>query len=144
MRGVGFRFGNRLRRAYDFLNVFVLVFMHPVVLFVLMPFGGFLRALVLLVELLLVFFVLLDFRVSPFVNFFFVFFGFVFLKNRAARSGGRRNFLANQILLGFDDAGGEQFGFLFADVDFWSGFRIGGPQRIFFVLIRLRGCCPTN
>ena len=76
-------------------------------------------------ELLLVFFVLLDFRGCPFVNFFFLFFDFVFLKNRAAGSGGGRHFLANQILLGFDDAGGKQFGFFFADVHFRSGFRFG-------------------
>src|SRR5258708_24824358 len=106
----------------------------------------FLRAFVLLVELLRVFFVLLDFRLSPFVNFFFLFFDFVFLEDGAAGSGCGRNFLANQILLGFNDAGGKQFGFFFADVHFRSGFRFArfAAQRSFLVLIRLRGCRATH
>src|ERR1700746_71072 len=108
----------------------------------------FLRAFALLVELLLVFFILLDFRGRPFVNFlfFFLFFDFVFLKNRAAGSGGGRNFLANQILLGFDDTGGKQFGFFLADVHFWSGFRFGrfAAQRSFFVFKGLCGCRTTH
>lgn len=89
VRGVGFRFSNGLRRTYDFLNVvFVLAVMFLVVFFVAKP-GGFLRAFILFVELLLVFFVLLDFRGRPLVNglfLFVVFFGFVLFKNRRARS----------------------------------------------------------
>src|SRR5246127_2977164 len=120
--------------------------MLGVVLVICMLSRRFLHALVLLVELLLVFFVLLDFRLSPFVNFFFLFFDFVFLKNRATGSGGGRNFLANQILLGFDDAGGKQFGFFFADVHFRCGFRFGRfkAQWGFFLLVGLRGFRATH
>jgi hypothetical protein len=140
VRRVGLRFGNGLRRTYDFLNVVLAVVFVVFVLVICMLARRFLRTLVLLMELLLVFFVLLDFGLSPFVNFFFLFFDFVFLKNRAAGSRSGRNFLANQILFGFDDAGGKQFGFFFADVHFRSGFRFGGARRSFFVLVRLRGC----
>src|SRR5258707_1018846 len=84
VRGVGFRFSNGLRRTYDFLNVvFVLAVMFLVVFF------GFLRAFILFVELLLVFFVLLDFRGPRIVNGLFhlvVFVAFALFKKRRARS----------------------------------------------------------
>ncbi len=70
--------------------MFVLpVVFFAVVLLVFVPFGGFLRVFVLFVELIFVFFVLLDFRGCPFVNglfLFLVFFGFVLFKNRPAGS----------------------------------------------------------
>src|SRR5258706_14680172 len=96
----------------------------------------FLRAFVLLVELLLVFFVLLDFRLSPFVNFFFLFFAFVFLEDGAAGRGCGRNFLGNQTVLGFNNAGGKQLGFFLADVHFATGFSLASSAANRSVLVR--------
>ena len=54
-----------------------------------------------------------------FFVFFFLFFErFIFFEDCATRSGGCLHFLANQILLGFDHAGGKFSGFFFADVGF--------------------------
>src|SRR2546426_12784889 len=60
VRGVGFRLGHRLRRAYDFLNIVIAIMF----LFVLIAFMflGCLRSFVLFVQLLFVVFILLDFR----------------------------------------------------------------------------------
>src|SRR5216684_116407 len=112
VRGVGFRFSHCLRRTYDFLDVvLVLAVMFIVVLFVfvLARFHPF----VLFVQLVFVVFILFDFRRRTFVYglFLFVFFSFIFFKDRSAGGGSRGNFLANQILFGFDYAGGKQFGF---------------------------------
>src|SRR6266852_5354971 len=105
VRGVGFRFSHRLRRTYDFLDVvLVLAVMFIVVLFVFVL-ARFLHPFVLFVQL--------------------VFVVFILFKDRSAGGGSRGNFLANQILFGFDYAGGKQFGFFLADVHVRSCFRFG-------------------
>jgi len=110
VRGVGFRFSHRLRRTYDFLNVvLVLAVMFIVVLFVFVL-AGFLHPFVFFVQLVFVVFILFDFLRRTFVYglfLFFVFFSFVFFKNRSTGARSRGNFLANQILLSFDYAGGK-------------------------------------
>jgi hypothetical protein len=110
VRGVGFRFSHRLRRTYNFLNVvFVLALMFIVVPFVFVL-AGFLHPFVFFVQLVFVVFILFDFRRRALVNglfLFFVFFSFVFFKNRSTGARSRGNFLANQILLSFDYAGGK-------------------------------------
>src|SRR5258708_4942983 len=105
VRGVGFRFSHRLRRTYDFLN-FVLVLAVMFIVFVL---ARFLHPFVLFVQLVFVVFILLDFRRRTFVYglFLFVFFSLIFFKDRSAGGGSRGNFLANQILFGFDYAAGK-------------------------------------
>ena len=109
VRGVGFRFSHRLRRTYDFLNVvLVLAVMFIVVLFAFVL-ARFLHPFVLFVQLVFVVFILFDFRRRTFVYglLLFVFFSFIFFKDRSAGGGSRGNFLANQILFGFDYAGGK-------------------------------------
>jgi len=107
VRGVGFRFSHRLRRTYDFLNVvLVLAVMFIVVLFVLVL-ARFLHPFVLFVQLVFVVFILFDFRRRTFVYGLFLFVFFIFFKDRSAGGGSRGNFLANQILFGFDYAGGK-------------------------------------
>src|SRR5216683_1037085 len=131
VRGVGFRFSHRLRRTYDFLNVvLVLAVMFIVVLFAFVL-ARFLHPFVLFVQLVFVVFIL------------FVFLSFIFFKDRSAGGGSRGNFLANQILFGFDYAGGKQFGFFLADVHVRSCFRFGrcGAQSILFLFLLGFGCC---
>jgi hypothetical protein len=110
VRGVGFRFSHRLRRTYDFLNVVLVLALMFIVVLLVFVLAGFLQPFVFFVQLVFVVFILFDFRRRTFVYrlFLFVFFfGFVFFKNRATGSGSRGNLLANQILFGFDYAGGK-------------------------------------
>lgn len=114
---VSLGFGNGLRRAYDFLHL------------VLMLIGSFISALVFFVDMfvvLLVLFVLSDFRGRAivmslfFVRFFVVLFlNFVFEDCTAGSCIGVR-FFADFILLGFDQAGGKCGGFFVAYFSFFA------------------------
>src|SRR6266576_6033587 len=121
VRRVSFGFGNGLRRTGDFLYLRLLV---------VMLFAGPFSVFVGLLELVLIVFVLFDFRCRPFVGFVFfvvLFDRFIFFEDGAARNRGRLHFLANQVLLGFDHTGGKLGRFLFTDVDFFaSALRLGG------------------
>src|SRR5713226_5331745 len=147
VRGVGFRFSHRLRRTYDFLDVvLVLAVMFIVVLFVFVL-ARFLHPFVLFVQLVFVVFILFDFRRRTFVYGLFLFVSFIFFKDRSAGGGSRGNFLANQILFGFDYAGGKQFGFFLADVHVRSCFRFGrceAQSSLFLFLLGFRCCSAAN
>lgn len=122
VRGIGFGFGNGLRRADEFLYfviVFVVVFVG--IMLVAVPFAGFCGAFVFFVEVRLVVFVLFDFGFRALFGFFFVvFFGFVLFEDGAAGSRVRVDLFAHQILFGFNNAGGEDGGFFLTDIHFFA------------------------
>ena len=136
---VGFRFGNRLRRADQFLHSVLVGVM--LVVFVVMVMTRFCGALILFVQMVFVLFVLFDFRRRALVV-RLLFFGlqvvfFLFFKYRTARFGIRIGLdaLAHFILFGFDQAVGECRCFFIADFGFWAilGFR-SSTVEVFLLL----------
>ena len=79
VRGVGFRFGHRLRRTHDLLNIVV-------VLLVFVLLARSVRSFVFFGQMIFILFVLLDFRRRPIVNglLLFILVGFIFFKDSSA------------------------------------------------------------